>query len=193
MGKHSAPQQAPFYRSIVVWLLPWVLIAAVVVIAVWIAIDAVGRDDEKLVPAAQNTRTPVVIASATPDPTPVETPEPVETKRAEPKKKKNEPKPDRTADQELITEDITIQVLNATGDPGADDRMADRLSSLGYEVVSIQGSSKEYSATTVFWSFPEAREAAERLAAKFGWRSGPKPSNLSSTADLHVVVGNDEL
>lgn len=192
MGKHSAPHQAPFYRSIVVWLLPWLLIAAVVVVAVWIAIDAVGRDDEKLVPAAPNTRTPVIEPTETPEQTPVETPEPVETKRAEPKRTKK-PKPDRPEEQELITEDITVQVLNATADPGADDRMADRLSSLGYEVVSIQGSSKEYSATTVFWSFPEAQEAAERLAARFGWRSGPKPSNLSSTADLHVVVGTDEL
>lgn len=192
MGKHSAPQQAPFYRSIVVWLLPWVLIAAVVVVAVWIAIDAVGRDDEKLVPAARDTRTPVIVVSESPQQTPEQTPEPVETKRPKPKKTK-EPKPDRSDEQELITEDITVQVLNATADHGADDRMADRLSSLGYEVVSIQGSSKEYSATTVFWSFPEAREAAERLAARFGWRSGPKPSNLSSTADLHVIVGNDEL
>ena len=192
MGKHSSPQQGPFYRSIVTWLLPWVLIAAVVVVAVWVAIDAVGRDDEKLVPTARNTRSAAVEPTEDPVETPVETPEPEKTKEPEPEET-SKPKPDRSEnDEQLITEDITVQVLNATGDTGADDRMADRLSSLGFEVVSIQGSSKEYSSTTVFWSFPEAQEAAERLAARFGWDSGPKPSNLSSTVDLHVVVGTSQ-
>lgn len=192
MGKHSSPQQGPFYRSIITWLLPWVLIAAVVVVAVWVAVDAVGRDDEKLVPAAGNVRSPVERTQEpveTPDPTPTPEPEPAEKKRKQPKK----PKPERSPADELITEDITIQVLNATADPGADDRIADRLSSLGFEVVSIQGSSKEYTTTTVFWSFPQAREAAERLAARFDWDSGPKPSNLSSTVDLHVVVGTSDV
>ena len=191
MGKHSSPQQGPFYRSIVAWLLPWVLIAAVVVVAVWIAIDAVGRDDETLVPAARNTRSSIAEPTQEPVETPQETPEPEKTDESDPKKPKK-PKPDKSEEDELITEDITVQVLNATGDPGADDRMADRLSSLGFEVVSIQGSSKEYSSTTVFWSFPEAQEAAERLAARYGWDSGPKPSNLSSTVDLHVVVGTNQ-
>lgn len=191
MGKHSSPQQGPFYRSIVVWLLPWVLITAVVIVAVWIAVDAVGRDDEKLVPAARQTRSPAVVETLAETTEPTPTPEPVETKKREPKKK--QPKPDKATERELITEDITIQVLNATADPGADDRIADRLSSLGFEVVSIQGSSKEYSTTTVFWSFPQAQEAAERLAARFGWNSGPRPSNLSSTVDLHVVVGTSEV
>jgi hypothetical protein len=44
----------------------------------------------------------------------------------------------------------------------------------------------------VFWSFPSAREAAERLAARFGWLAQEKPSNLSSQVDIHVVVGSDE-
>lgn len=191
MGKHSSPQQGPFYRSIVAWLLPWLLIAAVVIVAVWVAIDAVGRDDEKLVPVARASSPPPVDEPTEEPEETEETPEPVETKKPTTNRSKD-PKPDRSGDEKLITTDVTIQVLNATGDPGADDRMADRLSSLGFEVVSIQGSSKEYGATTVFWSFPEAQEAAERLAKRFGWDSGPKPSNLSSTVDLHVVVGTDE-
>ncbi|HEV3472033.1 MAG TPA: LytR C-terminal domain-containing protein, partial [Actinomycetota bacterium] len=78
---------------------------------------------------------------------------------------------------------------------GADRRRrshADRLSELGYEVVAIEGSSKQYPATTVFWSHPRAQDAAEALAERFGWLAQPKPANLSATVDIHVVVGSDE-
>lgn len=185
MGRHSSPDQGPFYRSIVVWLLPWLMIAAVVLVAVWIAIDAVGGSDLEATPVARATPTEKATKSASPTPevTPVETAEPTETPEEEPKQDKK---------VALITDDVTVQVLNATAAPDADDRMADRLSSLGYEVVAIEGSSKQYSETTVFWSFPEAQQAAEALAERFGWVAQPKPDNLSPTVDLHVVVGADE-
>jgi outer membrane biosynthesis protein TonB len=162
------------------------MIAAAVVVAVYIAIDAVGKDDTKIPVAGSSSEAPAQEPTKEPKPTPTNEPEPEETP---------EPEPDETdePDDELITEDITVQVLNGTASTEADDRMADRLSSLGYEVVSVQGANKEYSETTVFWSFPAAQEAAERLAAKYGWASGLKPSNLSSTVDLHVVVGADEV
>ncbi|MDQ3963484.1 MAG: LytR C-terminal domain-containing protein [Actinomycetota bacterium] len=185
MGRHSSRAQGPFYRSIIVWALPWLMIAAVVLVAVIIAIDAVGGDDLDAVPAADQTR------SVAPEPTeePSPTSEPVETATPEPQKRpKREPKDDKV---ELIT-DVTVQVLNGTAATDADDRMADRLSELGYEVVSIEGSSKQYSATTVFWSHPDAQKAAEALAERFGWIAQPKPENLSATVDLHVVVGSDE-
>lgn len=185
MGRHSSPEQGPFYRSFVGWLLPWFMIAAVVLIAVVVAVDAVGGDDLDTPPVAQNTESDVE-ESPTPQPTP--TPEATPTVTPKPKKT---PKQD---DEQvaLITEDITVQVLNGTGSTDADDRMAERLGELGYEVVAIEGSSKQYSETTVFWSFPDAREAAEALAERFGWIAQPKPANLSSTVDLHVVVGADE-
>jgi LytR cell envelope-related transcriptional attenuator len=185
MGRHSSPEQAPFYRSIIGWLLPWLMIAAAVFVAVWIAIDAVGQDDLKTPVASRPT--PRQTESAEPSVQPSATPEPRETEEAE-------PKPDKTQEptDELITAGISVQVLNGTAVTDADDRMASRLSTLGYEVVSVEGSSKQYPATTVFWSVPEAQEAAERLAARFGWEVGPKPENLSTTVDLHVVVGTDE-
>lgn len=188
MGRHSSPEQGPFYRSIIGWLLPWVMIAAAVIVAVYIAVDAVGKDDTKI-PVARSSSTPQTQETVEePESTPTAEPEPNESESPEPDES-DKPKPD----DELITKDITVQVLNGTAATDADDRMADRLSSLGYEVVAIEGSSKQYSVTTVFWSFPAAQEAAERLAAKFGWSAAPKPSNLSSTVDLHVVVGSDEV
>ena len=187
MGKHSSPEQGPFYRSFVAWLFPWVLIAVFVLAAVYVAVDVVGKDDTTITPAVRQSRTPE------PEPeTPVEseTPEPVESETPEPRETE---KPDDGGGKPLITDDITVQVLNGTASTEADDRMADRLSSLGFDVVAVQGSSKQYPQTTVFWSFPGAQEAAERLAAKFGWQAATRPSNLSATVDLHVVVGSDEV
>lgn len=188
MGKHSSPEQGPFYRSFVAWLFPWILIGLFVLAAVWVAVDVVGKDDTRLTPATKDGQ-----ASTDESPEPTDTtPEPIASDTPEP-----EPEESETAEagteKPLITDNITVQVLNGTGATEADDRMADRLSSLGYEVVAVQGSSKQYAQTTVFWSFPGAQEAAERLAAKFGWVADAKPSNLSSTVDLHVVVGADEV
>jgi len=188
MGKHSSPEQGPFYRSFVAWLLPWVLIGVFVLAAVYVAVDVVGKDDTTITPAAKQSRSSA--PEETGEPVESETPEPVESETPEPDETDE---PDDARSKPLITDDITIQVLNGTASTEADDRMADRLSSLGFEVVAVQASSKQYQETTVFWSFPAAREAAERLAAKYGWASAIKPSNLSSTVDLHVVVGADEV
>lgn len=188
MGKHSSPEQGPFYRSFVTWLAPWILMAVVVLAVVWVAIDVVGKDDTK-VPAAKSSSAEPRETAAEPEPS--ETPEPEVSETPAPDKS-DEPAPPGTG-KPLITEDITVQVLNGTASPEADDRMASRLSSLGYDVVAVQGSSKQYEETTVYWSFPEAQEAAERLAAKFGWIAAEKPSNLSSTVDMHVVAGTDEV
>ena len=189
MGKHSSPEQGPFYRSFVAWLFPWLLIGIFVLAAVYVAVDVVGKDDTKITPAANSSRsdpppeeTQEPVESETPEPVASDTPEPEDTK-----------KPETDDSKPLITADITIQVLNGTASTEADDAMADRLSTAGFEVVAVQGSSKQYTQTTVFWSFPEAQEAAERLAAKFGWLVDIKPSNLSSTVDIHVVVGSDEV
>ncbi len=71
--------------------------------------------------------------------------------------------------------------------------MADRLASLGYQVVAVQGASKQYPITTVFWSTPESQAAAEALATRFEWVAQEKPANLSDSVSFHVVIGNDEL
>jgi hypothetical protein len=189
VGKHSSPEQGPFYRSFVAWLFPWILIGIFVLAAVYVAVDVVGKDDTKITPAAKPSRTSAP-AEETVDPVESETPQPVESETPEPDESEE---PDNADDKPLITEDITIQVLNGTGSTEADDAMADRLSSLGFDVVAVQGSSKQYAQTTVYWSFPGAQEAAERLAEKFGWLVDAKPSNLSSTVDIHVVVGADEI
>lgn len=159
--------------------------AVLVGIAVWFLVGALGGDDPT-VPAARESESP----SPTPTPTPTETlvlasptdeptPQAKPTKTAEPK--------------ELIVEGINIQILNSTSDTSADDAIADRLRGLGFRIENLERASRAYDRTTVFWSYPEAQEAAERLAARFGWVAEAKPDNLSATVAIHVVVGNDEL
>ena len=186
-GRHSSPDQIHFYKSVVAWFLPWVLIAVVVGTAVWIAVEAVGGATEDSAPVAATTAEPTAEPSkgpATPEPaTAAPSPEPTPDSTPRPTPEPGEP---------LITEGITVQVLNATDSAEADDRMADKLSKLGFTVVAVESASSRYEATTVFWSSEGAKEAAQRLADEFGWVAEAKPENLSTTVSLHVVVGADE-
>lgn len=189
-GRHSSPDQLHFYKSVVAWFLPWVLIAVVVGTAVWIAVEAVSGATEGSAPAAASTTTAEPTADPGPTPEPA-TPEPDKTPKPS-EEPTEEPTPTPEPEEPLITEGITVQVLNATDSAEADDRMADKLSKLGFTVVAVESASSRYDATTVFWSTDEAKEAAQRLADKFGWVAEAKPENLSTTVSLHVVVGADE-
>jgi hypothetical protein len=116
------------------------------------------------------------------------TPSPVHTHIA---RKSPKASPQASPKANLITQGITVQVLNGTSDASADDRMANKLTKLGYQVIAISPASVAYSHTTVYWAVADAKPAAEALAQRFGWVAAPKPGNLSSQVDIHVVVGAD--
>ena len=183
MGRHSSPDQVPFYRSVASWSLPWVMFAGVIGVVVWIGVDAVSKDDAEVPP-------PATVAQESP--TPESSPEPEETEPV------GTPKPERTREpepEEPPTVDgsgTTVQVLNGTNSSQADDRMANRLVRLDFTVVALESASRQYSETTVFWSFAGSRDIATALAERFGWVAQEKPANLSSSVDIHVVVGSDE-
>jgi LytR cell envelope-related transcriptional attenuator len=195
MGRHSSHSQFTYYRSVVGWALPWFLIAAVFATVVWFAVDALGGD---------STEKPPKVASAAETPSPDESESPTPKKSPSPSPKE-EPKDDSPFDPDaasdpgsdpnvkLITEGITIQVLNGTASSLAGTDMSNELSDLGFQVVVVNDASKAYPATTVFWSTHAAREAAEALAERFGWVAEQKPGNLTDSVSLHVVVGEDYL
>lgn len=192
MGRHSSEQQWPFYRSVVVWFAPWVVIGAVVVAALWIGLGAIvggGGGPSHHASAAAVSPKPSVTE------TPSETPSTSPTREVTPTPqvtRKPKPKPKPTKKPALITKGVSVQVLNATGVTEAGQRMADRLASEGFQIVAVGSAFGHYTKTTVFWATPSAKPAAEALAGHFGWEEGPKPANLSSTVDVHVIVGDDE-
>ena len=191
MGRHSSREQWPFYRSVLGWFLPWAVVAAIIGAAVWVGVDALigkAQINSPLAARPPQSARPRPASSSPVSPEPSPTQEASASARQKPSPSKASPKP-----PPLITAGMSMQILNATTSAEADDKIADRLAELGFDVEAIGASSKQYARTTVFWSYDDAREAAERLAAKFGWVAEPKPENLSATVDLHVVVGADEI
>ena len=183
MGRRSSPNQWPFYRSVLSWFVPWALVAAIVGIGVWIAVDALsggasgGKPSARLAvgsPAPSNSAG----SKASPTPSPTGSPTPAHKRHLKPP---------------LITDGITVQVLDATSDPAAGQDMATRLDHLGFQIAVVGPSSAPYSHTTVFWAYPSAKPAAKALAARFDWIAAPKPADLSPQVALHVVVGADAL
>jgi LytR cell envelope-related transcriptional attenuator len=195
MGRHSSPRQWPYVRSIVKWFAPWIVIGAVVVAALWSGLGAVLGKNGGPNPSAAAASGPKSTVSETPTlkptPTKVSTPAATKPHNSKPKPK---PKPKPSKAPALITKGISVQVLNATGVSEAAQRMADRLASAGFQIVAVDTAVGHYTKTTVYWAVPSAKSAAEAMAAHYGWQVGPKPpsTNLSSTVDIHVIVGDDE-
>lgn len=196
MGRHSSNEQYRYYQSVVGWFVPWALVGVVALTAVWIAIGALGPGDLNTATpgggAAQGAEEPGggTSVGATESPSPVASPTPQSEEPQEP----DQPEPDEPADKpkpELISEGISVQVLNGTSSSAAGRAMISRLTRLGFDVV-VTFPASPYDDTTVLWSNRGAKPAARALAARFSWRSSPKPANLSPSVDLHVVVGADE-
>jgi LytR cell envelope-related transcriptional attenuator len=187
VGRHSSPAQWPFYRSVVGWLLPWAMIAAVIGIAVWVAVATVGGDDPASPALSSGRQQSPKPKTSPPAPIAVATKSPKEEKKPEP-----EPSKSDEVLPKLITNGISVQVLDASGSPGSDRAMADRLTELGFDIAAVVPASKLYDHTTVFWSSNDTKAAAEALAEHFGWIVEPKPPNLSADVSVHVVVGKDE-
>jgi hypothetical protein len=185
VGRHSSPRQWRYYLSILRYALPWVLVAIIGISAVWAGVGVLG--DDELDPS----KGPVARRSEDSKPRPETTPKatPVEPEKTPADESTEEPEEEAAP---LITEGMTVQVLNGTNVSGVDQTMADRLEGLGYQVINVVPAAITYEETTVLWSYAESEEAAARLAERFGWQVKPKPDNLSTQVALHIVVGVDE-
>lgn len=200
MGRHSSNEQFRYYQSVVGWFVPWALVGVVAVTAVWIAIGALGRDDlDTRSPGGAAAQGPEEPGSGTSANAPEPSASPSQSQSPEPEQSQEPDEPDEPKQgepahkpkPELITEGVSVQVLNGTSSSAAGRAMTSRLTRLGFDVV-VTFPSTPYNDTTVLWSSREAKPAAKALAARFEWRSAPKPANLSPSVDLHVVVGADE-
>lgn len=175
--------------------------------AFW-AIGSVGSDDGELVVADSP---PAVTEPGTepgtdsPAPTSGDDPSPTETATgdASPTASPTNSPPDDGAspdeatespeDQAIPPSEISIQVLDAVLIDGntSTQEIADQLEEDGYDVVVVNQASKVYDVTTVFYT-PGFEDSARQIAAAYGFaRVEEKPSNLSSTVRVHLVVGRD--
>jgi LytR cell envelope-related transcriptional attenuator len=193
MGRHSSAEAGSYTRSVVAWFLPWTIVAAGVLVALWVAISALGRSDVPSGGQGLGAARATTSSSPTPTPTPTESPSatPPSPSPSPSPKPRPKPRPKPTPKPKLITKGITVQVLDATGSGTAGQSMAARLGKLGFAIVAVNPGLSDTGHTTVFWSADQYRTAAKALAAHFGWRSGPKPADLSPTVALHVVVTDD--
>lgn len=87
---------------------------------------------------------------------------------------------------------ISVQILDAAGDGGVRARSAaSRLRRAGYRVVAINEASRVYPRSEVMYS-PGNEAKASQIAAAYGFSSvRPKPANLTSAVDVHLVIGRD--
>lgn len=102
------------------------------------------------------------------------------------------PSPSSSPTVAIAPSRITVQVLDAARDGGGRARRAaSRLRTDGYKVVATNEASRVYPRTEVMYS-PGKEAAARQIAAAYGL-SGvrPKPSNLTSAVDVHLVIGRD--
>lgn len=195
-GRHSANDQISFYRSAFLWFLPWTVLAVVALGAVWIAIDALGNDAAPRTSESKDGKDSSgggAPGGSAGDPS--RNPESAEEPGSTKDRKKDEKDKNPGAggeDVELVTDGVSLQVLNGTDRPDLDDAWAKKLESLGFEIAAVNPytSTKE---TIVYWSNEDVREAAELLGERFGWSAQTKPEELSAEVDVHVFLGADEL
>jgi hypothetical protein len=167
----------------------WAVTAAVA-LASGLAIGYLGN------PAASLPASPRHAPGSAQPPSPAATSTPAEGATPAPESTPAGSEPDQEPSAgpagQLITDGVTVQVLNASGRGKDDNTVIQRLERLGYDVVAINPAAKIYEKTTVFWSEPSGAPAAQALAQHFHWKSGPRPQTLSKSVTTHVVVGKDE-
>jgi hypothetical protein len=170
----------------------WVFwaVTAAVALASGLAIGYLGN------PAASVPASPRHVAASAESPSPAATNTPGDRATPEPESSPTQSEPDKQPppgpSDDLITNGVTVQVLNASGRGKGDNTVVQRLEQLGFSVVAINPAAKIYQKTTVFWSEPSGKAAAQALAKHFHWDSGPRPQTLSKSVTTHVVVGEDE-
>jgi hypothetical protein len=174
MGKHSAVEHEIFWRSTVLFLLKWLAVGILPVLALW--------GTWRLVRQPENVRVGGQVINRTPSPTPspAETPQEMSGVPSE----SPQPPPEETPRGQL-------QVLNGSSTPGLGRSAARKLDDAGYEVVAVRTAARHYDRTTVFFQ-PESRTMADEVAGILGTTNvQPAPDTVTREVLVSVVVGDD--
>lgn len=213
-GRHVPPGDRSFALSIGRHVGSAVLLVVVVAAAFWGIGQLRGDTPDPVISAPPTQPAPTATAPATDDPAaaPTDDPtdgatEPADTPTVEPTAEPttaltSEPTPEPTPEAspsaaapsgDVDPASISIQILDAVLDDGGEavERVEGELEAAGYRVVATNKAVRKYTQTTVFYT--EGNEdAARQIAAEFGYDAvEPKPDNLSSSVEIHLVVGAD--
>lgn len=192
-GKHTPHGDRSFAVSVLVHLAAGVALVAAVAGAFWGIGQVRGPEDGPVIIGAPDDESPTPDGASSPPPetAPVETPppapDPAETD--EPDEVEAEPTPTDT----IAPGDVSVQVLDATGDGGERMRAAvEVLRGDGWRIVATNRASRYYERSTVFYS-PGHEEAARALAERYPQFRivKEKPESLTSSVAVHVVIGGD--
>jgi hypothetical protein len=156
------------------FVLKWMGVVALPLLAVWGIWRLVRQPDEKAVaPAVQARKSPTPSPSPSP---PAASPSP-------------SPPPASPSPSPAPKAAAQIQVLNGTATTGLGRRAADKLTAAGFQVVNVDNSARRYDNTTVFFK-PGFEDVARQVAGELGGASvEASPDNLSR--DVTAIVGAD--
>lgn len=175
MGKHTLEDEGIFWRSVMFFVLKWMGVVALPLLAVWGIWRLVRQPDEKAVaPAVQARKSPTPSPSPSPPaPSPSTVPSPAAS-----------PSPSPAAKGAA-----QIQVLNGTATTGLGRKAADKLTAAGFQVVNVDNAARRYDKTTVFFK-PGFEDVARQVAGALGGAEvEASPDSLSR--DVTAIVGAD--
>jgi hypothetical protein len=85
----------------------------------------------------------------------------------------------------------TVQVLDAGGGQARVDAVVARLQEIGYDIISIQSSSRDVTTTTVYFTQDDEPQAEALRARDPRFQVVEANRGLSEGVDVHVLVGPD--
>ncbi len=197
-GKHTPPGDRSFALSVVVHLAAGAALVAVVAAAFWGIGQIRGPQDGPVIVGAPGDEDPEPSPADSPDaqPSPEQSPQ-AQASPDQPEDDGVEPDPDPTSasttEADVDPAEVSVQVLDATGDGGARlQDVLDRLRADGWRVVASNRAARYYERSTVFYS-PGHEEAAQALADRYPEFElvQAKPDNLTSSVAVHLVIGGD--
>jgi LytR cell envelope-related transcriptional attenuator len=170
-GKHEPPSKTTFYVSLATGALRAALVAAALVVGVFV-----------LSRAFPQTETPTPQATVGPTSSPEETtPPPQETT----------PPPEQTSPD---VEGVRLAVVNGTSETGLAASTAQSLKELGYRVddEDVGNAQSAYETTTLFFRDDSRREAKHLRDTVFkGARLEQAPASLNPNVRITVAIGED--
>ncbi|HEV8681853.1 MAG TPA: LytR C-terminal domain-containing protein [Actinomycetota bacterium] len=172
-GKHEPPSRATFYLSLATGALRAALVAAALVVGVFVLSRAFPQTEAP---------TPQATGAPTTPPTDTETTTPPEETSPPPE----QPSPD--------VEGVRLAVVNGTSETGLAASTAQTLKELGYRVddEDVGNALSTYEVTILFYRDDSRREAKHLRDTVFkGANLEPAPASLNPDVRITVALGDD--